>query len=325
MDFIRFGNCVVANTSLQKYCETHAAPVISFVFLKNFKKIPLVGFSIYSARKIITDKLHPDRTVFYKSWDSSELPEWGRGRVEKNDYLRIMLRFEEKRLRVRFRLNMLPPTVNIYYDYPTNSFEGMYLALAGSEMFDIPGCCPVALLNPSEMFKWAVLMSKMVKRESAIETQTDIKPLVDITPLINSLAEVGPPECTWCCERPIDVLLMPCNHAICCKVCKDYFISNERSKMKHTPNKSAEIACPICRGKIETVAKIWFPPTNRCLLCEKDCHTLSAVAGGTGGCGCVIGCYEKAKTLCERGGCCPSCGRKLIQVLQIFVQTDRDI
>ncbi|VDO40214.1 unnamed protein product [Onchocerca flexuosa] len=51
---------------------------------------------------------------------------------------------------------------------------------------------------------------------------------------------------------------------------------------------------------------------------------MSAVAGGRNGCGCVIGCYEKARKLCDDGGSCPHCHKELIDVLQIFIQDDRD-
>lgn len=51
---------------------------------------------------------------------------------------------------------------------------------------------------------------------------------------------------------------------------------------------------------------------------------MSAVAGGENGCGCVIGCYEKARKLCDNGGSCPHCHKKLIDVLQIFIQGEQD-
>lgn len=47
-----------------------------------------------------------------------------------DDFLRILLRFEKKRLGVCFRLNSFPPSRYIYFDYPPNHpMEDFYLAL----------------------------------------------------------------------------------------------------------------------------------------------------------------------------------------------------
>lgn len=54
-----------------------------------------------------------------------------------DDYLRILLRFEKRRLGVCFRLNSFPPSCYVYFDYPPNHpMEELYLALANSEMFN---------------------------------------------------------------------------------------------------------------------------------------------------------------------------------------------
>lgn len=60
-------------------------------------------------------------------------------------------------------------------------------------------------------------------------------------------------------------------------------------------------------------------------MCTDDiCDRMSAVAGGKDGCGCIIGCYEKGKNLCDSGGSCPHCQKPLIDVLQIFIQGNSD-
>ncbi|KAM3722405.1 E3 ubiquitin-protein ligase MYLIP-A [Dirofilaria immitis] len=313
MDFIRFKNCVVSNTSLWKYCEFHSN------FCRNFEKLPLVGFSVCSGIEIIKKKLHPSNTVAYKNWDSPKMPPWVKNHVETDDYLRILLRFEKNRLAVCFRLNLFPPSCCIYFDYlPNHPIDELYLALASSEMFNDEGIPLIAIPNPSEMFTWTTQKKQKAVINEEIKAS---KPLAEIaTPTSNATTS---PICTFCWERPIDVLLMPCNHAVCCKICKDNYISYERqrNKAKKLP---MEVVCPICRKKIEGVAQIWFPKIYRCLLCTNYCDTMSAVAGGRNGCGCVIGCYEKARKLCDNGGSCPHCHKELIDVLQIFIQDDRD-
>ncbi|EFO24113.1 hypothetical protein LOAG_04370 [Loa loa] len=288
---------------------------------KDFEKLPLVGFSICSGMEIIKQKLHPSNTVAFKSWNSPEMPLWARNRVKTDDYLRMLLRFEKKRLGVCFRLNSFPPSCYVYFDYPPNHpVEELYLALINSEMFNEQGIPFIAMPNPTEIFVWtAQKMQKAINKEE----REAIKPLIQNTTSKSNKARTTVPMCTFCWERPIDTLLMPCNHAVCCKICKDNYISYERKRNK-AKNLSMDVVCPICREKIEGVAQIWFPKICRCLLCKNDCNKLSAVAGGKNGCGCVIGCYEKARKLCEDGGSCPHCQKELIDVLQIFIQDDRD-
>ncbi|VDK76176.1 unnamed protein product [Litomosoides sigmodontis] len=174
---------------------------------------------------------------------------------------------------------------------------------------------PIAILNPFEMFTWTA----QKKRRAVCNVERKaIKPSAEVTTPTSKKATL--PICTFCWERPIDMLLIPCNHAVCCNSCKDNYINYERRRNK-TRNISAEVVCPICRKKIESVAQIWFPKNYRCLLC--GCDTMSAVAGGENGCGCVIGCYEKARKLCDDGGLCPHCHSKLIDVLHVFIQGDK--
>ncbi|CAG9535270.1 unnamed protein product [Cercopithifilaria johnstoni] len=318
MCFIRFKNYVVSNTSLRKYCEFYSNYCINLVFMKDFEKLPLVGFSICSGTEIVREKLHPSNTVAFKSWDLPEMPLWAKNTVETDDYLRILLRFEKRRLGVCFRLNSLPPSCCVYFDYlPNHPMEELYLALANREMFNEKGIPLISILNPFEMFTW-----RAQKKQKAVDNKKrEAKPLVEIATSTSNKATT--PTCTFCWERPIDMLLMPCNHAVCCKDCKDNYISYQRQRNK-AKNMSMEVACPVCREKIENIAQIWFPKIYRCLLCTNNCDTMSAVAGGKGGCGCVIGCYEKARKLCDDGGSCPHCDKQLIDVLQIFIQGDRD-
>lgn len=54
-----------------------------------------------------------------------------------DDYLRVLLRFEKRRLGVCFRLNSLSPSPCIYFDYlPKHPVEELYLALENCEMFN---------------------------------------------------------------------------------------------------------------------------------------------------------------------------------------------
>uniref|UniRef100_A0A8R1XQ28 RING-type domain-containing protein n=1 Tax=Onchocerca volvulus TaxID=6282 RepID=A0A8R1XQ28_ONCVO len=318
MHFIRFKNYIVSNTSLWKYCEFHSNFCVNLVFMKNFEKLPLVGFSVCSGIEIIREKLHPSNTVAFKRWDSSEMPSWAMNHVETDDYLRILLRFEEKRLGVCFRLNSLPPSPCIYFDFlPNHPMEKLYLALANCEIFNDEGIPFIAIPNRFEMLTW--IAQRKQKKAVVKEERKVAKPLVGIA----SSNAATPPICTFCWERPIDMLLMPCNHAVCCKVCKDNYIKYERKRNK-TKKVSTEVVCPVCRKRIEGVAQIWFPKIYRCLLCTDSCDKMSAVAGGRNGCGCVIGCYEKARKLCDDGGSCPHCHKELIDVLQIFIQDDQD-
>lgn len=68
---------------------------------------------------------------------------------------------------------------------------------------------------------------------------------------------------------------------------------------------------------VEAVANLPILRT-KCPLC--GCHTMNAVAGGQGGCGCVIGCYDKALLLLEEGGSCPKCDKKLIEIVKVFIE-----
>uniref|UniRef100_A0A0R3RTA9 Zinc finger protein n=1 Tax=Elaeophora elaphi TaxID=1147741 RepID=A0A0R3RTA9_9BILA len=314
MHFIRFKNYIVSNTSLWKYCEFHSNCCVN---LNNFENLPIVGFSICSGFEIIRENFHPRNTVSFKSWDSPEMPFWSGSRVKAGDYLRILLRFENSRLAVCFRLNSLPPSRCVYFDYlPHHPIEELYLALENHEMFNEEGMAHIAILNPFEMLTWTAQ-----KKQKAIdnEKREAIKPSVEVTKTLSKKRTA--PICTFCWERPIDVLLMPCNHAVCCNICKDNYVGYERNKRKYT---SMKILCPICRKEIESFAQIWFPKACRCLLCADGCEEMSAVAGGENGCGCVIGCYKEARKLCDYRAHCPHCHKKLVKVLQIFVQDDRD-
>lgn len=66
-------------------------------------------------------------------------------------------------------------------------------------------------------------------------------------------------------------------------------------------------------------AFIWFF-SNSCSLC--GCNTLNAVAGGPNGCGCVIGCYEKAIEWRKERKSCPICNHPLDEIIKIFIQAD---
>uniref|UniRef100_A0A915PP95 RING-type domain-containing protein n=1 Tax=Setaria digitata TaxID=48799 RepID=A0A915PP95_9BILA len=253
------------------------------------------------------------------SWNTPEMPLWTRNHVEKDDYLRILLRFEKRRLGVCFRLNSFLPSRYVYFNYlPGHPMERLYLALESSEMFDKKGILSVAIPNPFEMFTWSVQRKQGIVKEEQKTTKC-----IEIETTSSESDEAKPPICTFCWDRPIGTILMPCNHAVCCNVCKDNYISHERKRNKMI-NGSTDVVCPVCREKIERVAQIWFPKICRCLLCEDDCKTMSAVAGGENGCGCVIGCYEKAKKLCDNGSLCPHCHTELVDILQIFVQGVQD-
>ncbi|VDO38373.1 unnamed protein product [Onchocerca flexuosa] len=213
------------------------------IFQKNFEKLPLVGFSVCSGIEIIREKLHPSNTVAFKRWDSSEMPSWAMNHVEIDDYLRILLRFEEKRLVVCFRLNSLPPSRSIYFDFlPNHPIEELYLALANSEIFNDEGIPFIAIPNRFEMLTW--IAQRKQKKAVIKEERKVAKPLVEIA--TSNVAT--PPICTFCWERPIDMLLMPCNHAVCCKVCKDNYIKYERKRNK-AKIVSTEVVCPVCRKK----------------------------------------------------------------------------
>ncbi|VDM44486.1 unnamed protein product [Toxocara canis] len=70
---------------------------------------------------------------------------------------------------------------------------------------------------------------------------------------------------------------------------------------------------------VTATGRVWFT-CGSCRLC--GCAEMTAVAGGTGGCGCVIGCYKEAVKVLKRGSSCPVCGKRIIEIVQVFIQSD---
>ena len=46
---------------------------------------------------------------------------------------------------------------------------------------------------------------------------------------------------------------------------------------------------------------------------------MDAVAGGEGGCGCLIGCYDKAIQLAKEKGQCPYCSKPLVEIVKTYI------
>ncbi|VDD92288.1 unnamed protein product [Enterobius vermicularis] len=138
-----------------------------------------------------------------------------------------------------------------------------------------------------------------------------------------SLGEVKKLLCTVCHEDSIQMVFLPCGHASVCESCCREYYRRELDEVALRSSSAGKlfdgtgIHCFICRHKIEAVANLPILRT-KCPLC--GCHTMNAVAGGQGGCGCVIGCYDKALLLLEEGGSCPKCDKKLIEIVKVFIE-----
>ena len=48
-------------------------------------------------------------------------------------------------------------------------------------------------------------------------------------------------ECRICYDRPIEVLLLPCKHLVCCQICA-----------------SLSSACPLCRGRVSESIRVYM-------------------------------------------------------------------
>lgn len=48
-------------------------------------------------------------------------------------------------------------------------------------------------------------------------------------------------ECRICYDRPIDVLLLPCRHLVCCQVCS-----------------ALSATCPVCRGRVSETFRVYL-------------------------------------------------------------------
>ncbi|VDK47629.1 unnamed protein product [Anisakis simplex] len=366
MDFLRFGNAIIANQSLQEYCSQKGYMII-MIFLDDLVELPQIGFSVLSADDIERNDYSLEPLIFYKNWDEWQTEpdlEWAHKGVKKHDILRIYVQFDENKLYVRYRLNKNQTSQERLFRLPPE-YRSVYLALAGPCIFDEhkANSCKIAIMDSEQLMRFFARQKdircnanldtivtqqqqQQERRSSEMqreEIDEDVKRTVEsvanstgknhiqqeasATATTNNVEDEVKfedviPECVICRERNIDVVFLPCRHAVCCMTCKD-LCCQETKTVLTSPSTKQRPTCPICRTELGNFGRIWFskdPDCNeyRCRLC--GCNQLTAAAGGNDGCGCVIGCYEKAVEMLHPGDPCPICGKPIHEIIQLYLQ-----
>ncbi|VDN02809.1 unnamed protein product [Thelazia callipaeda] len=321
MNFKRFENCLVADISLRQYIESHSSPLITIIFMTDLMELPTIGFSCRSAAQIAASDMNPNRNMLFKKWSDYRDCNWFYEPVKKNEFLSIFVQFQTGGFSVRFGRNLTYSIPDHFFKLPPNVCD-IYLGISSCEIFEPEEeskMCNFALLDAADMVKWVHLRNRPLATLTSIES-IPCSSKANIQLALNSSQE---PLCSWCCEKKIDTLLVPCGHAVSCSECHKNYISNERKKaLTESSQKSPPIVfCPICREQLNGIGRICFR-SKKCILC--GCNQLSAVAGGPKGCGCVLGCFEKAIQLQQKASECPFCKTPIVQVIHMYLQEHRD-
>uniref|UniRef100_A0A915A946 RING-type domain-containing protein n=1 Tax=Parascaris univalens TaxID=6257 RepID=A0A915A946_PARUN len=310
MDFMRFDDCIIANLSLQEYYSKHG-PTVALVFMT-----------------IVDHNLQIGSTISYRTWQDWQdgcTIEWADKPVAKFDILRILLRIDTNGISLRYRMNSYPITCGRAFDFPPG-FQSAYLAISGSDIFySEDNTCKIAIMDTQQMLQWMAVRKKTSisgQGRAMQSSKTQYRP-----PVVGSLRDGSPPQrtvpkCLFCFDNDVEVLFLPCAHAMCCGKCKE----NWRS---HAPNldavkflnKRQKVECPVCRREVTATGRIWFHHKS-CVFC--GCYEMNAVAAGRDGCGCVLGCYKKATEMLQKGKKCPVCGKEIVEILNVFIQSDND-
>ncbi|KHN77347.1 Tyrosine-protein phosphatase non-receptor type 9 [Toxocara canis] len=249
MDFLRFDNCIISNFSLQEFYSKHG-PTVSLLFLDDLPRLPLVGFSIMPAQAIAEHKLRIDPLVFYKDWNTwqdEHTITWANRPVVKFDVLRILIRMDTNGISVRYRMNCYPTTCERSFDFPPG-FRSAYLAIAGKDIFEPKGeTCKISIMSAQQMMRWIAK-----KKQSAVSAQgTMLNSSEACRPpqmVASTNAVVQPqtmPKCLICFENDVEMLFLPCAHALCCEECKNNWVShNTATNVTTFLNKRPELVNP---------------------------------------------------------------------------------
>uniref|UniRef100_A0A0M3IH71 RING-type domain-containing protein n=1 Tax=Ascaris lumbricoides TaxID=6252 RepID=A0A0M3IH71_ASCLU len=182
-------------------------------------------------------------------------------------------------------------------------------------------------MDTQQMLRWMAMRKKPLSVSgggAAMQqsSKTQCRPFVDRVSG-GSLPQRAVPKCLCCFDNDVEVLFLPCAHAMCCEKCKENWMSRATNSADvKFLNKRPKVECPVCRREVIATGRIWFT-CNSCLLC--GCYEMNAVAAGRGGCGCVVGCYKEAIKTLQKGNACPACGKQIVEILNVFIQSDGDV